>query len=80
MVLSNGLKSAEYLPPEEIDVALCRIIRESVRIEEAELIQQTSRLFGFSRCGPDLRKAIKHVLDKNIAGNIKSDGSEYFID
>lgn len=80
MVLSNGLKSAEYLPPEEIDVALCRIIRESVRIEEAELIQQTSRMFGFSRCGPDLRKAIKHVLDKNIAGNIKSDGSEYFID
>ena len=80
MVLSSGLKSAEYLPPEEIDVALCRIIKESVRIEEAELIQQTSRMFGFSRCGPDLRKAIKHVLDKNIAGNIKSDGSEYFID
>ncbi len=35
------------------------LIKQSVQIEESELVQKTSRLFGFSRCGPDLKAMIE---------------------
>ncbi|NQW57734.1 MAG: DUF3320 domain-containing protein, partial [Polynucleobacter sp.] len=61
-VKSRTLLSAKYLPPEEILLGLNYLIKQSVQIEEAELVQQTSRLFGFSRCGPDLKDAIVAVI------------------
>ena len=76
-VTSNSLKSAEFLPPAEIDLALCLIIKGGVRVEEAELMQHTAKMFGFLRCGPDLKQVIKGVLASNVSGRIRSEGSVY---
>jgi very-short-patch-repair endonuclease len=76
-VTSNSLKSAEFLPPAEIDLALCLIIKGGVRVEEVELMQHTAKMFGFLRCGPDLKQVIKVVLESNVSGRIRSEGSVY---
>jgi hypothetical protein len=76
-VTSNSLKSAEFLPPAEIDLALCLIIKGGVRVEEVELMQHTAKMFGFLRCGPDLKQVIKGVLASNVSGRIRSEGSVY---
>lgn len=62
-VASRTLLQAGSLPPAEILAGLQLLINQNVRMNEDELIQQTSRLFGFSRCGPDLKSAIKAVLE-----------------
>lgn len=61
-VTSKTLLVADNLPPMEIEQALLHLVRQNVRISEEELIQHTSRLFGFNRCGPDLKVAISSVL------------------
>jgi hypothetical protein len=78
-VTSASLKSAEFLPPQEIDLALRQIIKGGVRVQETELIQHTAKMFGFLRCGPDLKKAIASVLASNLTGEIRSEGSVYFL-
>jgi very-short-patch-repair endonuclease len=65
-VVNKNLEKAEYLPPSEIRVALEYLVKSSVQIEDAELIQQVSRLFGFQRCGPDLKIVIQKILDQEV--------------
>lgn len=73
-VKSRTLLSAKYLPPEEILIGLHYLIKQSVQIEESELIQQTSRLFGFTRCGPDLRGVIRSVISQENGKTIQKIG------
>jgi very-short-patch-repair endonuclease len=65
-VVNRNLEKAEYLPPNEIRTALEYLVISSVQIEYAELVQQVSRLFGFQRCGPDLKTVIGKELDREI--------------
>lgn len=65
-VVNRNLEKAEYLPPSEIRTALEYLVRSSVQIEYAELVQQVSRLFGFQRCGPDLKTVIGKELDDQV--------------
>lgn len=76
-VASPGLKSAVCLPPAEIDLAMRLIIKGGVRVEETELMQHTAKMFGFLRCGPDLKQVIKVVLESNLSGKVRSEGSVY---
>jgi hypothetical protein len=64
-VNSKTLLQASYLPHEEILEAIIYLISQNVRIEEAELIQGVTRLFGFNRAGPDLKKTVHDVLLEN---------------
>ena len=66
IVVNKNLEKAEYLPPSEIRAALEYLVKSSVQIEDAELIQQVSRLFGFQRCGPDLKIVIQKILDQEV--------------
>ena len=69
-VMSRTLLSAKYLPPDEILLGIHHLVRLSVQINELELVQQTSRLFGFSRCGPDLKEAILAVISQESGKSI----------
>ena len=42
---------------------LTLFVRQNIRIGREDLIQQTSRCFGFLRCGPDLKTVISEALD-----------------
>jgi very-short-patch-repair endonuclease len=65
-VVNKNLEKSEFLPPSEIKSALEYLVKSSVQIDDAELIQQVSRLFGFQRCGPDLKVVIQQVLTEQI--------------
>jgi len=64
-VKSKTLLQASYLPHEEVLEALIYLVSQSVRIEESDLIQGVTRLFGFNRAGPDLKKTVSDVLLEN---------------
>jgi very-short-patch-repair endonuclease len=67
-VKSKNLTSALMLPQIEIAAALQRVVEQSVRIHSDELIQTTSRMFGFQRCGPDLKEVIQQALNNQLTG------------
>lgn len=73
-VTAKTILAAENLPPEEIREALLNILKESIRVHEDELIQHTSRMFGFNRCGPDIKSAISKVLNKSMEFVKDADG------
>lgn len=66
-VQSRALLLAANLPPKEIEVAIIKVVRDSVRVAEDELILHSSRLFGFDRCGPDIKEVIVKVLQDSSA-------------
>lgn len=74
-VVNKNLEKAEYIPPAEIAVALEHLVKSSVQIEDVELVQQVSRLFGFQRCGPDLKIVIQKVLDRETGKLFQRNGS-----
>jgi very-short-patch-repair endonuclease len=61
-VESTTLQKAQHLPPVEIALAIEQVVKASVRIGREELIQQVSRVFGFARCGQELREGIGTVI------------------
>jgi len=67
-VKSKNLVNALMLPQLEIVAALKLVVEQSVRIHSDELIQATSRMFGFQRCGPDLKDAIQQALNSQLTG------------
>jgi very-short-patch-repair endonuclease len=73
-VVNKNLEKAEYLPPSEIRVALEHLVKSSVQIEDAELIQQVPRLFGFQRCGPDLKIVIQKILNQEVGKTFARQG------
>ena len=74
-VVNKNLEKAEYIPPAEITVALEHLVKSSVQIEDTELMQQVSRLFGFQRCGPDLKIVIQKVLDREVGKLFQRNGT-----
>lgn len=64
-VKSKTLLQASYLPHEEILEALIYLVSQNVRIEEGDLFQGVTRLFGFNRAGPDLKKTIADTFSEN---------------
>jgi len=65
-VINKNLERAEYISHHEINVALNHLVKNSVQIDESELVQQVSRLFGFQRCGPELKEVIQSVLRNQL--------------
>jgi very-short-patch-repair endonuclease len=65
-VKSKNLVNASMLPQIEIVAAMELIVKESVRINSVELIQATSRKFGFQRCGPDLKEVVQEALNSQL--------------
>lgn len=62
--VGGGADKAPMLPPMEIVAAAELIERESGRVEQRDLIREVSRLFGFKRAGPDLKRVIGDALDE----------------
>jgi len=68
-VESTTLQKAQYLPPAEIALAIEQVVKASVRIGREELIQQVCRVFGFARCGQELREGIGRVMEARAVQN-----------
>lgn len=70
-VLSVSLKRADMIAPSEILEAAREIVEASVEISKDDLIVEISRLFGFDRCGPELKKVIGEALSRAENGALE---------
>jgi len=76
-IKSKNLANASMLPPVEIVTALKLVVVQSVRIHIDEMIQVTSRMFGFQRCGPDLKEVIQRELNNQLSVVFVMDADGY---
>lgn len=72
-VKSKNLVNAAMLPPVEIFAAMKLIVEQSVRIHSDELIQSASRMFGFQRCGPELKEVAQQALNGQLGNGFVMD-------
>jgi very-short-patch-repair endonuclease len=52
-------RNIEFIPDEEIELAMQNIVRDAISITEEDLITQVARVFGFDRTGENIRERIE---------------------
>ena len=74
-VESNGLRKPEYLPPDEIKLAIMKIVSENFGAEQGQLVQVVARLFGFGSTSAQLREVVESALADIVKlGELRLDG------
>jgi very-short-patch-repair endonuclease len=64
---SDGwVREVKYISDEEISRAFARILEQAFSLSDDELIQQTARLFGFSRTGGDINRRFQIVTEQSV--------------
>jgi very-short-patch-repair endonuclease len=72
---SNTLRKPEYLPPQEVKLAIGQVIAENFGAEQEELVQAVARLFGFGSTSAQLREVVEAaVVDLLDSGKLRLDG------
>ncbi len=72
---SNTLRKPEYLPPEEVKVAIGRVVEENFGAEQDLLVQAVARLFGFGSTSSQLREVVESALTGLLdSGQLRLDG------
>jgi hypothetical protein len=72
---SNTLRKPEYLPPQEVKLAINQIVAQNFGAEQGELIQAVARLFGFGSTSSQLREVVETaVADLVESGQLRLDG------
>ncbi len=72
---SNTLRKPEYLPPEEIKVAIDRLVVENFGAEQDQLVLAVARMFGFGATSGQLREVVEGALNELLeAGKLRLDG------
>jgi hypothetical protein len=70
--VAGSFRPIEYIPPEEALTALKMVAGYSLGIREETLLNETARLLGFKRMGPNILKALRMVyrgaLDSGALG------------
>ncbi|WP_298375646.1 DUF3320 domain-containing protein [uncultured Bradyrhizobium sp.] len=72
---SNTLRKPEYLPPEEVKLAISRVVEENFGAEQDQLVQAVARLFGFAATSAQLRQVVEDSLaDLLDVGHLRLEG------
>jgi very-short-patch-repair endonuclease len=65
-VSSGTLRKPEMLPPDEIDVAVLRLVDENFGAGREDLVQAVSRMFGYAATSAQLRQVLMEGLDRLV--------------
>jgi very-short-patch-repair endonuclease len=72
---SNTLRKPENLPPQEVKVAINRVVAENFGAEQDQLVQAVARLLGFGATSAQLREVVENALaDLLDSGQLRLDG------
>jgi hypothetical protein len=72
---SNTLRKPKNLPPEEIKVAIGRVVEENFGAEQDQLVQAVARLFGFGSTSAQLRDVVESALTELLdSDRLRLDG------
>jgi hypothetical protein len=70
--VAESFRPIEYISPEEVLTALTMVAGYSLGIREETLLNETARLLGFKRMGPNILEALRVVyrgaLDSGALG------------
>jgi len=64
--VAESFRPIEYIPPEEVLTALKMVAGYSLGIREETLLNETARLLGFKRMGPNILEALRVVYREAI--------------
>ncbi|MET4137962.1 DUF3320 domain-containing protein [Pedobacter sp. UYP1] len=73
--LSPGSRKIALISPEEMDLAIKKVVEDSIAIQADVAVPLIARLFGFNRVTEDIRKELLIILDSSIDnGLVATDG------
>ena len=58
----NTNRNFEFIPREELELAIKLLIQDALSISEEELIKQVARVFGFDRTGTNIRERVETIV------------------
>jgi very-short-patch-repair endonuclease len=64
--LANSARKIRLIAPEEIALAIERVVQDSIAINQTEIAGHVSKIFGFNRVTEDMREEINIVLQQMI--------------
>jgi very-short-patch-repair endonuclease len=64
--LSSTSKKLQYIAPEEIDLAIQKVVEEAIGIHPEAAVPFIAKLLGFSRVTEDLKNDIMHAIDLSL--------------
>lgn len=74
-LLTTNSRKFSFIAPEEIIIAVRKVVENAIAIQPDSAIPLIAKLFGFGRVTEDVRKAILSTIDNAIAiGTITNDG------
>jgi hypothetical protein len=73
--LPPGSKKLEYIAPEELDLAIQKVVEEAIGIQPEAAVPFIAKMLGFARVTEDLKNDILHHIDLSLEkGSIVEDG------
>ncbi|WP_225915235.1 DUF3320 domain-containing protein [Nocardioides jiangsuensis] len=63
----DDIRTVGQTPTEEMDAAVCRVVRDAVTVEESGLILALRALFGWRRAGNDIQAAVNASVARCLA-------------
>ena len=69
-VSSPTLLKADMLPPSEIRLAAIDVVRIHVGASTADVVVEVTRVFGFKRAGPDLKRVIEAEIRRMLYDDV----------
>lgn len=73
--LNSGSKKLAYIAPEEMSLAVVKVVSESIAIQPDVAATLIARLFGFSRVTEEMKKELLRAIEVNVSvGTIRKDG------
>jgi hypothetical protein len=68
-------KKLEYIAPEELDLAIQKVVEEAIGIQPEAAVPFIAKMLGFARVTEDLKNDILHHIDLSLEkGSIVEDG------
>jgi hypothetical protein len=73
--LPSTSKKLEYIAPEEIDLAIQKVVEEAIGIQPEAAVSFIAKMLGFARLTEDLKNDILHHIDLSLEkGSVIEDG------
>jgi very-short-patch-repair endonuclease len=77
----DTVRPVGHVPPEELELAVVHVVRDSVVAESAQIALAVSRHFGWRRQGLDIQAAVQSALSRlqNSGALLREDNGEYSV-
>lgn len=76
-LLNPNSRKLAYIAPEEMNLAIARVVENSIAIQPESAVQLIAKIFGYSRVTEDMRNSILESVNYAIASKIITKDGEF---